>query len=496
MSAEIRMLPEAPRPDAGRAEWLASVLALGPSGILARVEAAGLRGRGGLGRPVADRWRLCAAQADAERTVVLSTYDPDPEMPAAATLLASDPRAVLEGLLIAAHAVGATRALLFVDREDEALPARLEAAVAGLGAAKPAGLAIGIAPGEARYVCREDTALLASMAGRPAMSALTPPLPAVRGFEGRPTVVHHAETCAQIAALFRADASAAPGPGTKLFRVFGDVRSPGLFERPLGTTLRALVEDAGGLPEGRTLQFVQVGGPGGPILVPSELDAAADYAAFEGCGWKLGSGSLSVRAMETCVVDYVRERTAALEPQACGRCVMGREGSWQIQAILRDMTSGRGKPEDLETLAGLAEGMRDGCLCSVCPTAGDVAATAAARFPEEFENHLRKKKCRTLSCSRYATFHILPDKCTGCGACLPKCPTRAISGEDGYIHVIDPDTCDSCGICEDVCRPIAAAIVRAGAVKPQTPPAPIPVGTFVKKAGLGGLGGLRRPSGL
>lgn len=493
MSTELRMLPTAPQDAAARAESLRRTLALSPGEILARVEAAGLRGRGGQGRPVVEKWRPCAAQPAGPKTVVMNTTDADPRMPAAATLLAADPLGALEGLLIVARAVGATQGYLAVDREDAALAARLTEAVRTLGAALP----LAVAPVEARFVCREDTALLASMSGRPTMSALTPPEPAERGFDGHPTVVHHVETYAQIAALFRSDADP-KAPGTKLVSVRGPVVRPGLHELPLGTPLRSVLDDlCGGMAQGATLKFVQVGGPNGPALVPDELDLALDYAAFEVYGFQLGSGSVEVLDQKTCVVDYVVRQMTFLEEASCGRCTLCREGSWQVRELLLDATLGKTRAEDLETLGELAVGMREGSLCSVGRTSSDVATTALARFGDEFEQHMKRKRCQTLTCAKYATFHILPDKCTGCGECLPKCPVYAISGESEYIHVIDQDLCNQCGICEAVCRPIADAVARAGTVKPQTPPEPVPVGSFkAKPTGLGGLGGLRRPPTL
>jgi NADH-quinone oxidoreductase subunit F len=485
------MLPAAPVSAADRAESLRRTLALYPAEILARVETAGLRGRSGQGRPVADKWRLCAVQPDGPRYVVLNATDADPLMPAASVLLRADPIGVLEGLRIAARAVGATTGFVFVDRDDTDLQVFLTRCIQEMGGELP----LAIAPGEARFVCREDTALLASMAGRPTMSSLTPPMPAERGFDGRPTVVHHAETYAQLAALFRRE-PAPSDPGTKLFRVDGPVVRPGMFELPLGLPLRTVVDElCGGMLPGKTLQFVQVGGPNGPVLTPDELDIALDYAAFEACGLRLGSGSVAVFAQDACIVDFAKNRLTFLEEASCGRCVMCREGSWQVREILGDMTVGKSRQDDRETLEELCAGMREGSLCSVGQTAPDVVVTAMARFGDAFEQHLKRKKCATLVCNRYATFHILSDKCTGCTDCLRECPVQAISGEDGYIHVIDQDLCNQCGICENICKPGANAVARAGTVKPQTPPEPVPVGTFkAKPVGLGGLGGLRRPT--
>ena len=465
---------------------------LSPAEVIQLISQSGLRGRSGVSRPAADKWHLCAAQTTDGKLIVMNTVDGDPLLPAAATLLAANPAGVIEGLLIAAHAVGAQQAIICVDGQNSGQKASLEAILRDLTAKGVTGsVKFGLADVPAKYVTREDTALIAALEGKPAMSGLVPPMPAAKGFQGRPTLIHHAETFAQVAALFRQAAAGETLQQTKLYSIAGSVKNSGICELTLGVSAQTVLELAGGLKEEETLKFIQVGGPNGFIFTGDELDITLDYAAFEEKGRWLANTSINVCDSKICIVDYVKKCEDFCEKASCGKCVMGREGTWQLREFVHDMTVGKSKNEDLDMVQEISQGIHDGALCPVCQTAGAPLASALERFAGEFEQHMKRRKCPTLVCNKYVTFHILPEKCTGCGECLPKCPVSAIAGDSGLIHVIDQDTCNTCGICETVCRPIADAVARAGLVKPQTPEEPIPVGTFKRKAG--GLGGgLRR----
>ena len=464
-----------------------------PAALIKTIVESNLRGRSGLSRPVADKWTLCAAQSADNKLVVMNTIDGDPSLPAAAALLAANPSGVIEGLLIAARAVGAAEAYICVDAANEDQKTSLKNLLEELHAAdRLTDCKIGLASVPAKYVTREDTALIAALEGKPVMSGLTPPMPAEKGFMGRPTLVHHAETFAQIASIFRQFAGGKTPVQTRLIAFDGEVNHAGICEVESGITLRTAFEEiGGGIPEGKTLKFLQVGGRNGFLFTGEELDIALDSEAFEASGRWLSNPSIVARDTTICVVDYVKKCADFAEKASCGKCVMGREGTWQLREFISDMTTGKSKNDDLNMIREISEGVRAGALCPVCQSAGAPVLSALNRFAGEFDQHMKRKKCPALVCNKYVTFHILPEKCTGCGECLPKCPVSAIAGEDGLIHVIDQDTCTYCGICETVCQPIAQAVTRAGLVKPQTPDEPIPVGTFKRKAG--GLGGgLRR----
>ena len=451
-----------------------------------------LRGRSGLAQPVSNKWQLCAAQETDNKLVVVNTIDGDPFLPAAATLLAKNPVGVIEGVLIAARAVGATDACICVDETDDETIAALTDLLRELQeAGRLNGCTFELTTVPAKYVIREDTALLAALEGRPIMSGLTPPMPAEKGFRGRPTLVHHAETFAQVAALFRQAARGEKMVQTRLIGLAGDLQKTGICEVTTDLSLRTVfAEIGGGMPEGKKFKFLQAGGPSGFLFAEDGLDIVLNDEAFEASGRWLVNPSIVVRAEATCVVDYVKQCADFAEKAACGKCVMGREGTWQLREFVSDMTTGKSKNDDPAMIDEISQSIHTGALCPVCRSAGAPVQSALEIFASEFDLHMRRRRCPTLVCNKYVTFHILPEKCTGCGECLPQCPVHAIAGDDGLIHVIDQDICNYCGICETVCRSIAQAVARAGLVKPQTPTEPIPVGTFKRRAG--GLGGLRR----
>ncbi len=478
------------------------VLSQDKAALVEAIETCGLVGRSGVGRPVADKWQLCRAQSADDKIMLLNGVDTDPLLPAARILIDQAPDRVIEGMLIAAFIVGANQGIVCLDETDEDQKAQVETYLKtlvdeGVLGDKVLGsdfsFKVGVAGVPAKFVCREDTALIAALSGKPAMSGLTPPLPEASGFEGRPTLVHAAQTAAQIAAVCAQLASGGDVSQTQLVAVSGAVRQPGYAELPLGICVQDVVETvAGGMSDDAELKFVQAGGSAGPILTAEELDLKLDYDSFEQSGRTLGIASVVVCDSKTCVVDYVKDVQRTMNQASCGKCVMGREGTWQMQEFTHDMTTGKSKIDDPNMLKELAEGIRAGAMCSVCKSAGIPVKSAMECFPEEFELHMRRKKCPTMVCKKYVTFHILPDKCTGCTDCLTKCPVDAIAGGEGLIHVIDQDLCNNCGICEEICQPGADAIVRAGAVKPKTPEKPVPVGSFVSKSGLGGLRKKRR----
>ena len=451
-----------------------------------------LRGRSGLAQPVSDKWQLCAAQTADNKLVVVNTIDGDPFLPAAATLLAKNPAGVIEGALIAARAVGAAEAYICIDEAKEETAAALTDLLRELQADdRLNGCKFDLIAVPAKYVIREDTALIAALEGKPIMSGLTPPMPAEKGFQGRPTLIHHAETFAQVAAIFRQAARGEEVVQTRLIGLAGDLQKTGICEATTDLSLRTVfTEIAGGMPEGKKLKFLQVGGPSGFLFAEDGLDIVLSDEAFEAGGRWLVNPSIVACDEATCVVDYVKQCADFSEKAACGKCVMGREGTWQLREFISDMTAGKSKNDDLAMIEEISQGIHTGALCPVCRSAGAPVRSALEIFASEFDMHMRRRRCPTLVCNKYVTFHILPEKCTGCGECLPQCPVHAIAGDDGLIHVIDQDVCNYCGICETICRSNAQAVVRAGLVKPQTPAEPIPVGTFKRRPG--GLGGLRR----
>ena len=358
--------------DAGKPTFsaLRHVLSMDPAAVIPAITASGLRGRSGISRPAADKWLLCAAQPDTNKLAIMNTIDGDPRMPAATILLQANPAGVIEGLLIAAYAVGASEAIICLDADNAGQRKALESVLLNLAAAGLLGDSIlgskfscrvGLADIPAKYVTREDTALIAALAGQPAMSGLVPPMPAEKGYQGRPTLVHHAETCAQVAAIFRQIASGAEPQQTKLVSLSGAVQNSGICELPLGIPLRTVFEEiGGGMPAETTLKFLQVGGFNGFLFTGEEMDITLDYSAFEATDRHLGNASILVRDSGTCVVDYVKGCADLAEKASCGKCVMGREGTWQLREFVQDMTVGKSKPEDLDMVQEISKGIREG----------------------------------------------------------------------------------------------------------------------------------------
>jgi NADH:ubiquinone oxidoreductase subunit F (NADH-binding) len=307
----------------------------------------------------------------------------------------------------------------------------------------------------------------------------------LKGYEDLPTLVVTGETLLHVSRILREGpdryraVGPAEGPGVKLFQVSGVVNRPGIYELPLGTSLRRLIDDTcGGTKEGEELQAVVVGGARGTCLLPDELDLSLDFDSVRAAGGVIGTGAVAVLGHGDCIVDQVKQWVEFSCYEECGKCSLGREGSYQLREMVADMTRGKSRTGDLDLLREIGQAMRAGCVCSFGRTAPNVVLSTMAKFPQEYEAHMKRRRCKTLVCAQYVTFHILPDLCDGCGACAEECPEDAIEGGKAKVHVIDQDACEKCGVCYDVCLDLRRAVVKAGTVKPQTPKRPIPVGTW------------------
>jgi NADH-quinone oxidoreductase subunit F len=307
----------------------------------------------------------------------------------------------------------------------------------------------------------------------------------LKGYEDLPTLVLTAETLMNIGRILVGGAegpySGRPGgsSGTKLFQVTGCVEKSGIYEVPLGITVRRLVEEVcGGVTHGERLRAVVVGGAKGVFLTPDQLDLPLDFDTVREYGGIVGSGAVWVLGQKDCIIDQTRRGMGSSCYEECGKCSLGREGSYQLREIVTDMTRGKSRGSDLGMLREIGEAMRAACACATGRNAANPVLSGMERFPEEYEAHMRRKKCGALVCLAYVTFHILPELCDGCGACADECPEDAIAGAANKIHVIDQDMCEKCGRCYEVCRDLRQAVVKAGTVKPQTPKRPIPVGSW------------------
>jgi NADH-quinone oxidoreductase subunit F len=440
---------------------------LTPEGVCKEMIESGLRGRGGGGFPTGRKWDLARLQPGTEKYVVCNGDEGDPGAFMDRSVMEGNPHAVLEGMLIAARAVGASEGYVYVRAEYPLAVARVRRAVRD---AEEAGLLgeglfgtdrafrVQVMEGAGAFVCGEETALLASIEGQRGMPMPKPPFPAQCGLFGKPTVINNVETLATVPLILAQGAQAfrATGtpdsPGTKTFALTGHVANTGLIEVPFGTTLRHIVFDVGGGITGGDFKAVQIGGPSGGCLTRDHLDLPLDFANLSSIGAMVGSGGLVVMNSGTCMVQVARFFMQFTQNESCGKCVPCREGTRQMLALLDDLVEGRATEETLPLLETLARNVKLGALCGLGKTAPNPVLSTLEHFREEYEAHVRRKVCPSRACKALMTPEIEAALCKGCTLCARKCPVGAIQGERKGVHRIDPGTCIRCGACVDACK--------------------------------------------
>jgi NADH:ubiquinone oxidoreductase subunit F (NADH-binding)/(2Fe-2S) ferredoxin/Pyruvate/2-oxoacid:ferredoxin oxidoreductase delta subunit len=462
----------------GGYEALAVVLAAdNPDALIAGVEASGLRGRGGAGFPTGTKWKFARQSPGAEKFVVCNADEGDPGAFMDRSVLEGNPHVVIEGMTIAAFAIGAHAGYVYVRAE---YPFAVERLRAALAQARERGLLgesilgtdfafdVTIAEGAGAFVCGEETALIASIEGKRGMPRTRPPFPAVSGLWGKPTNINNVETYANIPWIVKhgPEAFAAMGigdsRGTKIFSLTGKIANGGLVEVPMGATLRHIVFDiGGGMLPGRTFKAVQLGGPSGGCLPTEMLDIDIDYESLAASGAIVGSGGMVVVDDTTCMVDLARFFLQFTQNESCGKCVPCRLGTKRMLEILERITEGDGRPGDIELLEELSQYIMEGTLCALGGTAPNPVLTTIKYFRDEYEAHINEKRCPAGHCKALITYYIDPDACTGCTLCAKKCPTGVISGERKQPHVIDVSGCIKCDTCRQVCN-FDAVKVRSG----------------------------------
>ncbi len=453
----------------GAYDGLKKVLADGdPDAVIQTVLDSGLRGRGGAGFPTGLKWRFARASESDTKYVVCNADEGDPGAFMDRSVLEGDPHAVIEGMAIAAYAIGANHGYIYCRAEYPLAVKRLNLAIEQ---AKARGLIgddvmgtgfsfdVKVKEGAGAFVCGEETALIASIEGKRGMPRFRPPFPAQEGLFGKPTNINNVETLANIPWIIThgAEAYAAYGTekskGTKVFALAGKVRRGGLVEVPMGITIREVVYDiCGGIQDDRPLKAVQMGGPSGGCIPASLADTPIDYEHINATGAIMGSGGMVVMDDRTCMVDVARFFLSFTQDESCGKCTFCRLGTKRMLEILTRITEGKGREGDIELLESLAEQIRDTSLCGLGQTAPNPVLTTIKYFREEYEAHIRDKKCPALVCKDLITYTIDPDKCTGCTVCARNCPSDAISGEKNQVHVIDQELCIHCGKCFTVCQ--------------------------------------------
>ncbi|MBD3349567.1 MAG: NADH-quinone oxidoreductase subunit NuoF [Candidatus Eisenbacteria bacterium] len=448
---------------------------MSPDDVIEEIKSSGLRGRGGAGFPTGVKWELAKKQEATPKYMIVNADEGDPGAFMDRSILEGDPHAVLEGLVIGAYAVGASEGYFYVRAEYPLAVRRLKIAIAD---AKERGFLgedilgsdfsfdVHIKEGAGAFVCGEETALIASIEGKRGMPRLRPPYPAAEGLWGKPTNNNNVETYANVPWIIREGAGAyashgtETSKGTKVFALAGKIKRGGLVEVPMGTTLREVIFDiGGGVPEDRSFKAVQLGGPSGGCIPAEYIDLEVDYESVTKTGAIMGSGGMVVMDDSTCMVDIARFFLNFTQDESCGKCTFCRVGTKRMLEVLERICGGEGREGDIELLEELGEKIVSSSLCGLGQTAPNPVLTTLKYFRDEYEAHIREKRCPAGVCKALITYEIDPEKCTGCTLCARVCPTGAASGEKKQPHTIDQELCTKCDACRRACK-FDAVVVR------------------------------------
>ena len=452
----------------GGYEALKKAVSMTSDEIISEVEKSGLRGRGGAGFPAGRKWRTAASYENFPKYVACNGDEGDPGAFMDRSILEGDPHCVIEGLAIAAVAVGAEEGFFYIRDEYDLAVRHVKKAIEDAKARGIIGesvmgsshrLELSVVRGGGAFVCGESTALMASIEGRVGEPRAKYIRSVQRGLWNQPTVLNNVETRANIPVIIKkggeafADIGTEGSSGTKVFALVGKVKRTGLVEVPMGTTLRHLIYDiGGGILNNRAFKAVQTGGPSGGCIPESMLDLEVDFDSLAKYGAMMGSGGMIVMDDRSCMVEVARYYTNFLSEESCGKCTPCREGLRRMLEILTDICEGRGREGDIELLERLGRAMQDASLCSLGKTAANPVLTTIQYFREEYEAHIREKRCPAGVCKELTRFAIQPEKCIGCDMCARGCPASAISGGKKEIHAIDPEKCIACGSCREACK--------------------------------------------
>ncbi|NLL43458.1 MAG: NADH-quinone oxidoreductase subunit NuoF [Firmicutes bacterium] len=439
-----------------------------PEEVIAEIKGSGLRGRGGAGFPTGLKWELTRQSPGEKKYVICNADEGDPGAFMDRSLLEGDPHRIIEGMIIAAYAIGADEGYIYVRAEYPLAIRRLEIA---LQQAREYGLLgedifgsgfnfdLKIKKGAGAFVCGEETALMASIEGQRGMPRPKPPFPSVSGLWGKPTNINNVETYGNVPDIMRGGAEAyraigtEHSTGTKVFALTGKINNTGLVEVPMGMSLKEIIYDiGGGVSDGRELKAVQIGGPSGGCIPADLLDLPIDYESLREVGAMMGSGGMVVMDDTTCMVDVARFFLKFTQSESCGKCTPCREGTKRMLEILDRLCSGEGREGDLELLEELGEHIISTSLCQLGGSAPNPVLSTLKYFRAEYEAHIKDKRCPANVCAGMAAPYVIDEAlCIGCTACVRVCPTGAISGERKKPHIIHPQVCISCGICASKC---------------------------------------------
>ncbi len=439
-----------------------------PDQVIDIIKKSGLRGRGGGGFSTGLKWQFAQKPVSDKKYIICNADEGDPGAFMDRSALEGDPHSVLEGMMIAAYAIGADEAYIYVRAEYPLAVERLLNAIEqceekGFLGKKIFGtdfnFKIKLKEGAGAFVCGEETALIASIEGKRGVPRVRPPFPAVKGLWGKPTNINNVETYANVPwiILNGADAFNSMGTekskGTKVFALAGKIAKSGLAEVPMGITINEIVNEiGGGIAGGKKFKAVQMGGPSGGCIPADQGDLKIDYDEITKTGAIMGSGGLIVLDETSCMVDLSKFFLDFTQNESCGKCTFCRVGTKRMLEILDRLTMGEGKEGDIELLQELGEKIKNSSLCGLGQTAPNPVLTTIKYFREEYEAHINDKKCPAHSCVALLTYSIVADKCTGCTLCARKCPVDAITGKVKELHVLDQDKCIRCGLCYDACK--------------------------------------------
>ncbi|MCF8119001.1 MAG: NADH-quinone oxidoreductase subunit NuoF [Deltaproteobacteria bacterium] len=455
---------------------------MNPDEVISEIRRSGLRGRGGAGFPTAVKWGFCAKVEAYQKYIICNADEGDPGAFMDRSILEATPHQVIEGMIIAGYAIGATKGYIYARAEYPLAIRRLGIAIhqarekgfLGKGVFDSTfDFDITIFHGAGAFVCGEETALIGSIEGGRGMPRTRPPFPAVKGLWGKPTIINNVKSLATVPEIMTRGADWFTGigtdksPGTAVFALTGKVANCGLIEVPMGTPLRKIIFDiGGGIIEGGKFKAVQTGGPSGGCLPEEFLDTPVDFENLAAAGSIMGSGGMVVMDETTCMVDVARYFLDFTRKESCGKCTPCRMGTKHMLEILEDICEGRGEPDDLPKLLELAEAIKEGSLCGLGQTAPNPVITTIKYFRHEYEAHVYEKRCPALKCKSMLLYHVDEEACKRCGTCKKNCPAEAITGDkkEGIPFEIHLDRCIQCGMCHTVC-PVDAVIKTSPGTK-------------------------------
>ena len=466
-----------------------------PEQVLAEIKKSNLRGRGGGGFPAGSKWEGSRNVPDPVKYVIVNADEGDPGAFMDRALLEGNPHSTLEGLIIGAYTIGAQEGYIYVRQE---YPLAVENVTLAIKQAEEYGLlgsnilgsgfdfTVKVHQGAGAFVCGESTALMTALEGRAGEPRPKYIRSNIKGLWEKPTVLNNVETWANVPLIINNGAEwftqygTASSKGTKVFSLVGKITNTGLVEAPMGMTIREIIyKIGGGIPGGKSFKAVQTGGPSGGCLPESLIDLQVGFDELSQAGSMMGSGGMIVMDEDTCMVDVARYFLEFLTDESCGKCVPCREGVRQMLKIITNITQGKGKEGDIELLQDLAEVAGEAALCALGKTAPNPFLSTLKYFREEYEAHIKDKRCPALFCKELISFYIDPDKCQACMTCLKKCPSDAIVGAKKTIHIINQEKCTKCRTCFEVC-PSRFGAVKVLSGEPVPPPIPAEERTIVK----------------